>query len=104
MRSHWRRYNSGCPEGARMTTPRKGVFHRRDLLRRASLLAGAGAVIPRAAQSQPSSPGPDLFPGFKTSKIQTSGAIINVVSGGQGPPLLLLHGYPQSHAEWHKVA
>jgi haloacetate dehalogenase len=30
--------------------------------------------------------------------------MINVVSGGQGPPLLLLHGYPQSHAEWHKVA
>ena len=45
-----------------------------------------------------------MFPGFKAAKVQTSGATINVVSGGQGPPLLLLHGHPQSHAEWHKVA
>ncbi len=45
-----------------------------------------------------------MFPGFKTSKVQTTGAIINVVSGGQGPPVLLLHGYPQTHVIWHKVA
>ena len=45
-----------------------------------------------------------LFPGFRTSKVQTAGATINVVIGGQGPPLLLLHGAPQTHASWHKVA
>jgi haloacetate dehalogenase len=45
-----------------------------------------------------------LFPGFAERKIRTSGATINLVLGGEGPPLLLLHGYPQTHAMWHKVA
>lgn len=45
-----------------------------------------------------------MFPSFKSSKVQTAGAVINVVSGGQGPPVLLLHGYPQTHMLWHKVA
>jgi haloacetate dehalogenase len=46
----------------------------------------------------------ELFPGFTTHRIQTSGAEIRCVVGGDGPPLLLLHGYPQTHAIWHKVA
>ena len=45
-----------------------------------------------------------LFPGFTQRKIRTSGASINLVTGGEGPPVLLLHGYPQTHAMWHKVA
>jgi haloacetate dehalogenase len=45
-----------------------------------------------------------LFPGFVQRKLRTSGAAINLVLGGEGPPLLLLHGYPQTHAMWHKVA
>jgi haloacetate dehalogenase len=45
-----------------------------------------------------------LFPGFATRRIATSGAEINLVTGGSGPPLLLLHGYPQTHAMWHRVA
>jgi haloacetate dehalogenase len=45
-----------------------------------------------------------LFPGFLQRKIRTSGATINLVVGGEGPPVLLLHGYPQTHAMWHKVA
>jgi haloacetate dehalogenase len=46
----------------------------------------------------------DLFPGFKRQRIRTRGAAINFVRGGIGPPLLLLHGYPQTHAIWHKIA
>jgi haloacetate dehalogenase len=46
----------------------------------------------------------DFFPGFKQISIKTSGATINGVMGGSGPPLLLLHGYPQSHLEWHKIS
>jgi len=45
-----------------------------------------------------------LFPGFRHRRIRTSGATINLVAKGDGPPLLLLHGYPETHAMWHKVA
>ena len=46
----------------------------------------------------------DLFPGFEQRQIETSGATINLVTSGSGPPLLLLHGYPQTHVVWRKVA
>ena len=45
-----------------------------------------------------------MFEGFEQRKVETDGAAINLVIGGSGPPLLLLHGYPQSHVMWHKVA
>ena len=45
-----------------------------------------------------------LFPGFAARRIATSGAEIHCVVGGSGPPLLLLHGYPQTHAMWHRIA
>jgi len=44
-----------------------------------------------------------MFEGFDRKRIETTGASINLVVGGDGPPLLL-HGYPQTHAMWHKVA
>jgi haloacetate dehalogenase len=46
----------------------------------------------------------NMFLNFKKKKIRTSGATINLVSGGSGDPVLLLHGYPETHAMWHKVA
>jgi haloacetate dehalogenase len=45
-----------------------------------------------------------LFAGFTPRRLTTSGATIHCVIGGSGPPLLLLHGYPQTHAMWHRVA
>jgi haloacetate dehalogenase len=45
-----------------------------------------------------------LFPGFAARDVEGAGARIHCVIGGSGPPLLLLHGYPQTHAMWHKVA
>ena len=45
-----------------------------------------------------------MFEGFSSRKIRTSGASINLVAAGEGPPVLLLHGYPETHAMWHKVA
>jgi haloacetate dehalogenase len=41
---------------------------------------------------------------FSQSRIETQGAEINVRTAGKGPPLLLLHGYPQTMAMWHKIA
>lgn len=41
---------------------------------------------------------------FTKAHIACEGAEINLVHGGDGPPLLLLHGYPQTHVMWHAVA
>jgi len=46
----------------------------------------------------------DLFHGFTTHDLETSRARIHFVRGGSGSPLLLLHGYPQTHAIWHRIA
>ena len=45
-----------------------------------------------------------MFPGFDDRRFATSGAEIRARVGGAGPPLLLLHGYPQTHIIWHKIA
>lgn len=45
-----------------------------------------------------------MFEDFELSRIDTGGAVINVRHCGSGPPLLLLHGNPQTHAMWHRVA
>ena len=45
-----------------------------------------------------------MFPNFKHFSLAGAGATIHGVIGGSGPPLLLIHGYPQSHLIWHRVA
>ena len=45
-----------------------------------------------------------MFEGFQLSTIDTGEARIRVRHGGSGPPLLLLHGHPQTHVMWHRVA
>jgi haloacetate dehalogenase len=45
-----------------------------------------------------------MFEGFERRDITTGETTIRARIGGSGPPLLLLHGYPQSHAMWHRVA
>ena len=45
-----------------------------------------------------------LFPGFAQRRIRVNGVTINLVTAGAGPALLLLHGYPQTHAIWHRIA
>ncbi len=46
----------------------------------------------------------DLFPGFATREIETPAGCIHARVGGNGPPLLMLHGYPETHAMWHRIA
>ena len=45
-----------------------------------------------------------FFDGFTLTKIRVRDGDMRVRHGGDGPPLLLLHGNPQTHAMWHKVA
>lgn len=45
-----------------------------------------------------------MFNGFQTGAIETAETVIHTLRGGSGPPLLLLHGYPQTHVMWHKIA
>ena len=46
----------------------------------------------------------ELFPGFTLERIDLEGVELRVRRGGSGPPLLLLHGHPQTHVMWHAVA
>ena len=45
-----------------------------------------------------------MFDGFTRQQIATQATTINLVCGGSGYPVLLLHGYPQTHVCWHRVA
>ena len=77
------------------------MIDRRDFLKTTVV---ASMVPADAAAAQASAQAPQLFPGFTARRIQTSGASIHTLVGGSGPPLLLIHGYPQTHVEWHKIA
>ena len=80
---------------------------RRNILQQTALAAGAAALLSSElkAQANKEPAWPTLFPaGFKNERVKTSGAEINVVSGGEGPPLLLMHGAPQSLCTWHLIA
>src|SRR5712671_7299824 len=77
---------------------------RRTQMKNVAALAVTAALGGAAdAQDQTAATTP-FFPGFSQSKVQTSGATINVLKGGSGPPVLLLHGAPQSHLCWRLVA
>ncbi len=102
--------------------PKSGTMNRREMLRLSLAAALMGtATNPNEAQATqtvaakpislpelppkpPKDIAPKLFPGFVQTEVRTSGASIPVLHKGDGPPLLLLHGYPETHVTWHKVA
>jgi len=45
-----------------------------------------------------------MFENFTKTTLKTSGAEIVTLKGGEGPPLLLMHGNPFNHLSWHKIA
>jgi haloacetate dehalogenase len=78
---------------------------RRRLLQQAVLASGAAALMAKNARAEGGPMWPRLFPaGFRNERIKTSGAEINTVIGGSGPPVLLFHGAPQSLITWRLIA
>jgi haloacetate dehalogenase len=84
---------------------------RRDLIRQVTALAAGSYMAPAFARTveaavvqAPASDTLRFFPGFKTFDVKTAGATIHGVVGGSGPPMLLLHGAPQTHVTWRLVA
>ena len=45
-----------------------------------------------------------MFDVFTHQQVETQETTIDLVRGGRGDPILLLHGYPQTHVCWHRVA
>lgn len=45
-----------------------------------------------------------MFEGFELQRVDVGEAVLRVRHGGDGPPVLLLHGHPRTHATWHRVA
>jgi haloacetate dehalogenase len=45
-----------------------------------------------------------MFDGFESRDVTVDGVAVHAMVGGSGPPVLLLHGYPQTHVMWHRVA
>ena len=95
------------------------MIDRRGLMRQFAAAAAVTAIARQDSSAQaPAAPAPPaapataqqagemsrFLPGFTVSKVKTSGTTIHVVKGGQGPPLLLLHGAPQTHITWRLVA
>ena len=85
---------------------------RRELLTQGLVVAAGAGLLPAngavaeegATATRPAGKSTlRFFPGFKDFLIATAGATINGIVGGSGPPLLLLHGWPQSHVEWRKI-
>jgi haloacetate dehalogenase len=45
-----------------------------------------------------------LFDGFAIDDVDVGDVVLRVRHGGHGPPVVLLHGHPRTHATWHRVA
>jgi haloacetate dehalogenase len=69
-------------------------------------LGALSQTTPTTSRSttRPLPPDSGLFSGFEAKWVGTNGADIFLRHGGEGPPLLLLHGNPLTHASWHKIA
>ena len=74
----------------------------------------AGSTAPNVLPAAAKSLNDRLFPGFRQRFVPTdgvdvdghpaAGTVINTLVGGKGPPLILIHGHPENHTCWYKVA
>jgi haloacetate dehalogenase len=90
-----------------MSNSSRREFTKKSLLLALGPVAAENALFSSglpAAPAEPQTPQRDFFAGFKREQIKTTGATINVVHGGKGSPVLLMHGIPETHLLWRKVA
>jgi len=90
-----------------MAEETKKTSSRRRMLEQTALAAGAAALWTPQARAQVSDQPAwkRLFPSnFRNERIKTTGAEINAVIGGSGPPVLMFHGAPQSLITWRLIA
>src|SRR5262249_18293972 len=83
----------------RYSVRKEDLMNRRTFFKQSTAALGASPAASREMAQPPQSTDTTRFfpPGFKAMKVQTSGATINLVTGGEGPPLLLIHGAPFTH-------
>src|SRR5580700_1150651 len=94
-----------CPQtrpagGDHGALPNRSSRHRyrlRDIGRGARTMTVPGSGMAASATSS-------LLPGFAYARIEVQGVTVNHAIAGSGPPLLLLHGYPENHLMWRHVA
>src|SRR5258708_267531 len=93
------RARAGVPRSHRAFQAAEGIPLRRRAAQEQLWKSGESATEGAPEMSE-------LFPGFRRELVRANGIDINAVIGPKrdGPALLLLHGYPQTHAIWHKVA
>lgn len=68
------------------------------------MLAGGAALAIASFKSATAAEPPPFFEGYRTLDVEAGGVRFAGVIGGSGPPLLLLHGYPETHIAWRKIA
>ena len=74
------------------------------MLDRRTVLAGGAALAIAPTGSATAAQPPPFFPGYRTLDVEACGVRFAGVIGGSGPLLLLLHGYPETHIAWRKIA
>jgi haloacetate dehalogenase len=90
-----------------MSSRSRREFVKKSMVLALAPVAGDGALGSPNLSTSPASiqePSREFFEGFRRQEIKTTGATIHVVYGGKGAPVLLLHGIPQTHVLWRKVA
>jgi len=71
---------------------------------RRTILAGGAALALTPLRSATAAEPPPFFHGYRTLDVEAGGVHFAGVIGGSGPPLLLVHGYPETHIAWRKIA
>lgn len=89
-----------------MSNPDRREFLKNSVAMALAPAAGGPWPVPRVGSERElqARSREEFFSGFKTEEIKTSGATIHTVYGGKGDPVLLLHGIPETHVLWRKVA